>query len=441
MSVDTPINHIPQSVETEEAVLGAILIDPSSYLVVSQVIHGDDFYIHRHQLIWEAITHLQQRGSPVDFLTLSEELDQAGKLVEAGGPAYLTGLLNRVPSSLHAEAYARIVKQAAVRRQMLAAASQVARFAYDEDTSLETAVDESMKAIHAISGQLPSHRAEPFCNVLSTLYTQLSQDGQTKNFAGLATGFHELDGLLQGLQPSDLVVMAGRPGMGKTSFLLSVVKHGARLQQKHIVVFTLETSRQQLALRLLVQETGIELPRIRAGNLSAEDWHLMTQATEKLKALPLFLDDTPSITMQQVFSVCLKLKMEKGLDLVVVDYLQLLSGGERFENRVQEVSFITRQLKALAIELDLPVLAAAQLSRSVEQRADKHPLLSDLRESGSIEMDADVILFLYHPGDFTAANHVDLIVAKQRNGPTGTVRLTFHKKLAMFTDPDKVLKG
>jgi replicative DNA helicase len=441
MLKDTQANHIPHSVESEEAVLGAILIDPSSFHLVSQVIQAEDFYLHRHQLIWEAVRQLQQRGSPVDFLTLSEELDRSGRLSEVGGSVYLTGLLNRVPSSLHAEAYAQIVKQMSVRRRMLAAASQVARLAYDESTSLEMAVDESMKAIYAIGGELPARRAEPFCNVLDKLCNQLSEEGRTKNSPGVATGFHELDNLLQGLQPSDLVIVAGRPGMGKTSFLYSVAKHAASVQHKHIVTFTLETSRQQLALRVLAQETGIKLQRIRAGKLEAGEWEAISQAAETLKTLTLFLDDTPSITMKQVFSVCRRLKMEKGLDLVVVDYLQLLSGGERFENRVQEVSYITRQLKALACELDLPVLAAAQLSRAVEQRADKHPLLSDLRESGSIEMDADVILFIYRPEHYPTSDQVDLIVAKQRNGPTGSVRLEFCRPLAMFTDPGKVTRG
>lgn len=436
MSEDIQDNHLPHSVETEEAVLGAILIDPPSYHVVSQLLQGDDFYIHRHRIIWEAITRLQERGAAVDFLTLSEELDRSGKLAEIGGQAFLTELINLVPSSLHAEAYAQIIKQAAVRRQMLATASKVARLAYKEDSTLEKVVNESLKEILAVRGQLPARRIDPFSRVLDLLYAQLGQDLLDQASSGMATGFGELDGLLQGLQPSDLVVVAGRPGMGKTSFLLSVARHVASVQQKNVLVFTLETSREQLALRLLAQETGIEVARIRRGKLDEREWQSLTQAIESLKILNLFLDDTPAISIPQVLAVCRRLFLEKRLDLVVVDYLQLLSGGERFENRVQEVSYVTRQLKALARELDVPVLAAAQLSRAVEQRADKHPLLSDLRDSGSIEMDADVVLFIYQPEDYEATNQVDIIVAKQRNGPTGTVRLEFHKPLAMFTDPN-----
>jgi replicative DNA helicase len=438
MPEDLTAKNIPHSAETEEAVLGAILIDPPSYHTVSQVLRSEDFYIHRHQMIWEAITRLQQRSSPVDFLTLTEELDQSGKLTEIGGPAYLTGLLSRVPSSLHAEAYAQIIKQAAVRRQMLAAATQVARLAYDENTDLEMAVNESVQALFNVSGQLPSSRTEPFSLVLDTFYTRLTQDARTDGFKGVATGFYKLDSLLQGLQPSDLVIVAGRPGTGKTSFLLSVIRHAVMVQHKPGLVFTLETSREQLAMRLVAQQTGIPVSDLRARQLQAGELHALHQATESLKDIPLFLDDTPSISVHQLFSICRKLHREKRLDLVVVDYLQLLSGGGRFENRVQEVSFITRQLKALACELSVPVLAAAQLSRAVEQRADKHPLLSDLRESGSIEMDADVILFIYHSQEHENSSQVDLIVAKQRNGPTGTARLEFHKPLAMFTDLAKV---
>jgi replicative DNA helicase len=430
-------NHLPHSIESEEAVLGAILIDPPSYHVIAKVLRGDDFYIHRHRIIWEAITRLQENGTPVDFLTLCEELDRSGKLAEVGGQAFLTGLINLVPSSLHAEAYAQIIKQAAVRRQMLATASKVARLAYKEDTTLEKVVNESVKEIFAVRDQLPSRRIDPFSRVLELLYTQVGQDIQGQASTGVATGFCELDNLLQGLQPSDLVVVAGRPGMGKTSFLLSVTRHTASVQQKNVLVFTLETSREQLSLRLLAQETGIEAARIRRGKLDKREWQSFTQAIESLKSLHLFLDDTPAISIPQMLATCRRLYLEKRLDLVVVDYLQLLSGGERFENRVQEVSFVTRQLKALARELNVPVLAAAQLSRAVEQRADKHPLLSDLRESGSIEMDADMVLFIYQAEDYGANNQVDIIVAKQRNGPTGTVRLEFHKPLALFSDPKR----
>jgi replicative DNA helicase len=423
---------VPHSIEAEEAVIGAILINPDSYYEVAQVLQAEDFYIHRHRFIWEAITHLHEHRTPMDFLTLIEELDQSGRLDEIGGPACLTGLINQVPTSLHAGAYAQIIKQSAVRRRMLKAANQVAKLAVDEGAALEKVIHESEKAIYSVSDQLLSHSIQPFSQVLGSLYDQVEKCSQHIGLPGVPTGFNDLDHLLQGLQPSDLVIAAGRPGMGKTSLLLSIIRHAAKVHNKHIAVMTLETSREQLAQRLIAQETGIETQRIRSGILTEDEWQLLSQAIENLKDVQLFLDDTSSMTVHQMRSTCHRLHKENRLDLVVVDYLQLINAGERFENRVQEVSYITKQLKALARDLNVPVLAAAQLSRAVEQRADKHPLLSDLRESGSIEMDADVVLFLYHPEDSEISDQVDIIVAKHRNGPTGTISLAFRKPLARF---------
>ena len=423
---------MPHSFEAEKAVIGAILINPDSYYNVAQFLQAEDFYIHRTRFIWEAITRLQHHHTPVDFLTLTEELDRAGQLTEVGGPAYLTELINQVPSSLHAEAYAQIIEQAAVRRRMLEAAGRMAKLAFEEGTTLENIVNEAEKTIFSIRSRLPKRNIQSLSQVLEPLYSQVEEISQHVGLSGVPTGFVDLDRLLQGLQPSDLVIVAGRPGMGKTSLLLSIVKHAAKVNKSHIAIITLETSREQLSKRLITQETGIELQRIRSGKLKSNEWQLLAGAIETLSEVHLFLDDTPAITMHQLRSTCRQLHMKNRLDLVVVDYLQLISGGERFENRVQEVSYLTRQLKALACELNLPVLAAAQLSRAIEQRADKRPLLSDLRESGSIEMDADVVMFLHHCEGSESSNLVDIIVAKHRNGPTGKVRLSFQKSLAMF---------
>jgi replicative DNA helicase len=351
-------------------------------------------------------------------------------LAEIGGAAYLTELINQVPSSLHAEAYARIIQQSAVRRRILEAASKIAQLAFNESAPLEKVIDEAEKTIYAAANQQPATNIQPFSQVLDEVETQMEH----KDGSGLGTGFPELDRILHGLQPADLVVIAGRPGTGKTSFLLSVVRHAARVLGKRIVLFTLETSREQLVIRLLAQETGIEVQRLHAGKLESSERTKVSTATECLKIMRLFLNDTSTISMPQLRSICRKLHTEARLDLVVLDYLQLVDAGENCENRVQEVSLITRQLKALARELNVPVLAAAQLSRAVEQRADKRPLLSDLRESGSIEMDADVVLFLYHPENIEVSGQVEIMVAKHRNGPTGLARLVFLKKLAMFQD-------
>lgn len=423
---------IPHSVEAEEAVIGAILINPDAYYDVAQFLRGEDFYIHRNRFIWEAINRLHEARTPVDFLTLTEELDRAGQLAEIGGPAYLTGMINQVPTSLHAVSYAHIIEQTAVRRRMLEAANKVAKLAFEEGSSLDTVLDESEKAIFAVSDRLLAHDVKPFSQVLSELYDQVELRSQNAGLFGVPTGFTDLDRILQGMQPSDLLIVAGRPGMGKTSLLLSIVKYAAQAHKKHIAVFTLEMSSEQLAQRLVAQETGIDMQRMRSGKLEEDEWPLFTHAVEVLGDVRLFLDDTPAITPLQMRSKCRRLHMEYELDLIVVDYLQLMSGGGRFENRVQEVSYISRQLKVLARDLNVPVLAAAQLSRAVEQRADKHPILSDLRESGSIEMDADVVMFLYRPEDGDLSNQVEVIVAKHRNGPTGTVQLAFRQSLTKF---------
>jgi len=423
---------IPHSVEAEEAVIGAILINPDAYYDVAQFLRGEDFYIHRHRFIWEAINRLHEARTPVDFLTLTEELDRVGQLAEIGGPAYITGMINQVPTSLHAVSYAHIIEQTAVRRRMLEAANKVAKLAFEEGSALDTVLDESEKAIFAVSDRLLAHDVKPFSQVLSELYDQVELRSQNAGLFGVPTGFTDLDRILQGMQPSDLLIVAGRPGMGKTSLLLSIVKYAAQAHKKHIAVFTLEMSSEQLAQRLVAQETGIDMQRMRSGKLEEEEWPLFTHAVEVLGDVRLFLDDTPAITPLQMRSKCRRLHMEYELDLIVVDYLQLMSGGGRFENRVQEVSYISRQLKVLARDLNVPVLAAAQLSRAVEQRADKHPILSDLRESGSIEMDADVVMFLYRPEDGDLSNQMEVIVAKHRNGPTGTVQLAFRQSLTKF---------
>ena len=422
----------PHSQEAEEAVIGAVLINPDAYHDVAHFLQADDFFIHRHRFIWEALTHLYEQKIPVDFLTLTEVLDRTGRLAEIGGPAYLTALINNTPSSLHAQAYAHIVQQAAVRRRMLTAANQVARLAYEEGMSLEAVIDESEKAIMTAGDRALAHDLKPFSQVLGDLFHRVELRARQSEIVGVPTGFADLDHLLQGLQPSDLVIVAGRPGTGKTSLLLSVIKHAAQIHKKHVAVFTLEMSGEQLAQRLVAQEIGIDTQRLRAGKLAADEWSLFAQSIDVFGEVQLYLDDTPAITPAQLRSKCRRLHLEHSLDLVAVDYLQLMSGGGRFENRVQEVSYISRQLKILARELNVPVLAAAQLSRAVEQRADKHPILSDLRESGSIEMDADVVMFLYRPEAEDISSNVEVIVAKHRNGPTGTVNLAFRPSLAKF---------
>jgi replicative DNA helicase len=428
---------IPHSREAEEAVVGAVLINPEVYYDVAQFLQPDDFYIHRHKWIWEAFTSLHEQRIPIDLLTLTEELDRKGQLAEIGGPAYLTALVNQVPSSLNAESYGHIVEGHAVRRKMINAANSIASLAYDESSTVDTVMDEAEKAVFNVSERRLKHDVQPIRAVLSEYYDRIDDLARRgEDILGVPTGFIDLDKILVGLQPSDLLIIAGRPGQGKTGFLLSVAKNAALIHKKHVAIFSLEMSNDQVAQRLIAQQTGIDSQRLRTGNLQENEWSLFAQAIEVLSDTRIFLDDTPAITPLQLRTKCRRLHLEHRLDLILVDYLQLMTGDTRTENRVQEVSYISRNLKVLARELNVPVLAAAQLSRAVEQRADKEPQLSDLRESGSLEQDSDIVMFIYRPeqweNDEAMSSVVKLKVSKHRNGPTGAINLIFLDKLAKF---------
>ncbi len=429
---------VPHSREAEEAVIGAILINPEAYYDVAQFLQGDDFYIHRNQWIWNVFTRLHERRSPIDFVTVCEELEQHGQLGEVGGPAYITALINQMPTSLHAEAYGHIVEESAIRRRMLAAANQVARLAYNQENTVDTVIDEAEKSIFGISERRTRHDLQPIQQVLSEYYDRIDQlSRRGEEMYGVPTGLIDLDRLLGGMQKSDLLIVAGRPGMGKTGFLLSVAKNAAQIHKKHVAIFSLEMSNEQLVQRLIAQETGIDTQRLRSGKLSDDEWPLFTHAIEVMSDTHIFLDDTPAITPLQLRTKCRRLHLEYQLDLILIDYLQLMSGDTRNDNRVQEVSYISRNLKVLARELNVPVLAAAQLSRAVEQRTDKKPVLSDLRESGSLEQDADIVMFINRPDaldkDTLKQNIAEIIVAKHRNGPTHPgIELVFLNNLARF---------
>ncbi|MCS7009932.1 MAG: replicative DNA helicase [Anaerolineales bacterium] len=438
----TPVTPVvPHHREAEEAVLGAVLIDPEVYYDLAQFLQADDFYIVRNRWIWEAFQRLHERRVPLDFLTVMGELESAGRLAEIGGPAYLTSLINQVPTSLHAEAYGRMVEAAAIRRRLLAAANQVANLAYKEGETIETIMQEAEKSIFNVSERRLKKDLQPISAVLSEYYDQIDELARRpEEFFGIPTGFIDLDRLLSGMGRSDLLIVAGRPGQGKSAFLLSVARNAALLHKKHVAIFSLEMSNEQVVQRLLAQQTGIDSQRLRNGKLQEDEWPLLMHAIEVLGDTHIYLDDTPGITPLALRTKCRRLHMEVGLDLIVLDYIQLMGGDMRTENRVQEVSYISRSLKILARELNVPVLAAAQLSRAVEQRTDKRPVLSDLRESGSLEQDADVVMFIYRPDQYEKEtdkkNVAEIIVAKHRNGPTGTVDLVFFNHLAKFADAE-----
>ena len=430
---------VPHSREAEEAVIGAVLINPEAYYDVAQFLNGEAFYIHRHKWIWEAFVALHDRNESIDFVTVTEELDQMGHLNDIGGPAYITKLTNNVPSSLHAESYGRRVETTAIRRRMIEAANKIAKLAHEESVSLETVIDDSEKAVFAISEKRLGRDLQPIQQVLSEYFDRVEElSKRDEELVGVPTGFIDLDKMLGGLQDSDLLIVAGRPGMGKTGFLLTVAKNAALTHKQHIAIFSMEMSNEQLVQRIISQEMGIGTHKLRKGKLEPGEWGLFTQAIEVLNDTQIFLDDTPALTPMQLRTKCRRLHLEHHLDLIIVDYLQLMTTDLRTNNRVQEVSEISRNLKILARELSVPVLAAAQLSRAVEQRTNKRPILSDLRESGSLEQDADIVMFIYRPEEYDEdtlqENLADIIVAKHRNGPTGDIQLVFRKNLAMFVD-------
>ncbi|HIE25468.1 MAG TPA: replicative DNA helicase [Anaerolineales bacterium] len=428
---------VPHSREAEEAVVGAVLINPEVYYDLAQFLQSDDFYIHRLGWIWDAFTRLQESRVPFDLLTVSEELSTRNQLADIGGPAYLTSLINQVPTSLHAEAYGRVIEAHSLRRKLITAANKVATLAYQEETAIDDVMDDAEKAIFSVSERRISNDVEPIKTVMSDLYDTVDElSKRDDEIFGVPTGFLDLDKLLGGLQASDLLIIAGRPGQGKSGFLMSVAKNASVLHKKHVAVFSLEMSNEQVAQRMISQETGIDSQRLRTGKLTDDEWPKFIQSIEMFSGTTMFLDDTPAVSPLQLRTKCRRLHMEYGLDLIVIDYLQLMSGDTRSNNRVQEVSYISRSLKVLAKEINVPVLTAAQLSRAIEQRSDKRPVLSDLRESGSLEQDADIVMFIYRPDQYeeetNKQNVAEIIVAKHRNGPTGNIELIFRPNLAKF---------
>jgi replicative DNA helicase len=436
-----PNRSAPHAVEAEEAVLGCVLINPDAYFEVAAFLRPDDFYLHKNRWVWDAYVSLHEQRLPIDVITVSEELERHNQLGEAGGVAYLTQLINAVPTSLHAEAYGRLVEREALRRRLIEAATQVARLAYEEGRDIGEVVNDAEAAVFAVSERRLAKELAPIKEAISEYYDRIKYLFEHRDeLLGVPTGFIDLDKLLGGLQQSDLLIIAGRPGSGKTGLMLNVAKNAAMVYKKHVAVFSLEMSNDQLVQRLISQETGIDSQRLRLGDIHDHEWPLFVQAANVLSDAQIFLDDTPALTPNQLRSKCRRLDQEYGLDLVIVDYLQLMQGDGRNENRVQEVSSISRGLKQLARELNVPVLAGAQLSRAVEQRQDKRPVLSDLRESGSLEQDSDIVMFIHRPdmynNDSAKTNIADIIVAKHRNGPTADIQLVFRGALTKFENAE-----
>ena len=432
--------QLPMSLEAEEAVLGAILLEPKAYLSVAAFLKGEDFFLKRHEFIWTALGRLHERGDAIDYVSLSEELANMGALDELGGAAYLTKLVNNTPTALHAEVYGEMVSRASTRRKMIAAADQIRSIALDQDLNIHEVIGDAEAALFAVSDEQLDRQFVSLERAVEDYYEEFeTQVKLGPGRMGTPTGFMALDGLLSGFQKSDLVVFAGRPGMGKTSWILTVALHAGRLG-KRVAIFTMEMGVEQMVQRLLSMETGIAITKLRTAKVNPGEQMRLTEAIGRISSLPLFIDDTPSITPLEMRTKCRRLQHEYGLDIVMVDYMQLMSAGKAYENnRVQEISYISRSLKELARELNVCVLSTAQLSRAVEQRQDKRPQLSDLRESGTIEQDADAVMFLYrdevyNPDTTEFPNQADIMLSKHRHGPTGMVQLYFEKSFTRFAD-------
>ena len=427
----------PHNTEAEEAILGSLLIDPDAIFKVASFLSPEDFYRERNGWIYDAIRDLHNRREPADFVTLCNELERRGQLEEVGGAAHITSLINAVPTAIHAEHYGHIVERTAILRRLISAAGQIAGIAYEEAEDVDEVVDRAEQILFGVSQRRIARDLVPIKQIIGDYYDRIDYLYQHRGEpVGIPTGFPMLDKLLGGLQDSDLVIVAGRPSMGKTSLVLSMTQTAARKFNQHTAFFSLEMSAEQLVQRLVSAETGIDSQKLRLGNLEDDEWPIFVQATGILSEVPIFIDDTPSISALQMRTKARRLHAEHGLDLIIVDFLQLMRGDTRAENRVQEISSISRSLKGLARELNVPVLAVSQLSRAVESRQDHIPILSDLRESGSIEQDADVVMFVYreemYNPDTELKNIADIIVAKHRNGPTGKIPLFFKKSLAQF---------
>lgn len=428
----------PHSLEAEEAVLGSLLIDPDAILEVASFLKPEAFYREQNRWIYQAILDLTEAREPLDFITLTEMLRKRSQLEDAGGEGYLIGLLNAVPTSVNARSYARLVEGAAVRRRLITAAGAIANLAYDEDEDVNVVLDRSEQALFSISEARTTRDLMPVRDIARDYLDRIEElNERGDEMIGVPTGYVDIDRLLGGLNKSDLLIVAARPGMGKTSFQLGMALHAGLRHGKRIAIFNLEMSGEQLVQRMIAAETRIDSQRLRRGQLHEQEWPIFYEAVGRLSETRIFIDDTPSITPLQLRTKCRRLYAEHGLDLVMIDYMQLMQAERSNNNRVQEISEISRSLKGLARELDVPVITASQLSRAVENRQDKRPQLSDLRDSGSIEQDADIVMFIYrdeyyNPDTTERPNIAEINVAKHRNGPTGVVDLYWHGKLATF---------
>lgn len=430
----------PHNVEAEQAVLGAMLIKKEAIAEAIEILRPDDFYRDAHRIVFEAMLELFQKNEPVDIVTVTEQLKKNDLLEKAGGIAFITALDNAVPTAANVAYHAKIVEEKAQLRNLINAATEIAGTAYEDTEDMAEIMDRAEKRILDVASRENTGAFVPIKDIVMGTFQQIENRAKNSGaLTGLPSGFIDLDRLTAGFQPSDLILVAARPSMGKTAFTLNIATYVAVHERKPVAFFSLEMSKEQLVQRMLCAEGGIDSQRLRKGELD-DEWPKLVEAADRLSGAPIYIDDTPGITVMELRSKARRLKAEHGLDLVIIDYLQLMQGrgGKSGDNRQQEISEISRSLKALARELSVPVIALSQLSRSVESRQIKRPMLSDLRESGSLEQDADIVMFLYREDYYTEEtdkqNITEVIIAKHRNGPVDKIDLFFQKEFTKFVN-------
>ena len=440
--IAAPERTLPHSLDAEKSVLGAILIRNEAFNLAAELIDAHDFFRDAHRRIFNRMVALSERNDPIDFVTLKEELSRSGELDEVGGPAYVAALADGVPRSANVEYYARIVKEKSTLRSLIHSANKILTEAYEAEQEPDLLLDEAERSIFAIAEDRIRAGFVPLRDLVQSSFTTIEKLQQHKGLVtGVATGFLDLDEMTSGLQPSDLVLVAARPSMGKTSFVLNIAQHVGTSTTMTVGFFSLEMSKEQLFMRMLTSEARIDAHRFRSGYLSEKDYGRLSHALGTLAEARVFIDDTASIGVLEMRAKARRLQAEHGLHLLIIDYIQLMQGRGRFESRQTELASISRSLKGLAKELSVPIVALSQLSRAPETRSDHRPQLSDLRESGALEQDADVVMFIFREEQYRDADGqpnqeaeglAEIIIGKQRNGPTGTAKLAFIKEHTRF---------
>ncbi|MBD8037993.1 MULTISPECIES: replicative DNA helicase [Solibacillus] len=428
----------PHNNEAEQSVIGAVFLDPQALITASEIVIADDFYHIAHQKIFQTMLNLSDQGKAIDVVTVTEELSAKKELEDIGGLSYITELANAVPTAANIAHYAKIVEEKAILRRLIRVASKIADDGYTREDEVEVLLAEAEKKMLEVSNRKNAGDFKHVKDVLVQTFDNIEQlQSRAGDVTGIPTGFRDLDKMTAGFQRNDLIIVAARPSVGKTAFALNVAQSVAVKARENVAIFSLEMGADQLVMRMLCAEGNIDAQRLRTGDLQNEDWGKLTMAMGSLSNSGIYIDDSPGVRMADIRAKCRRLAKENGLGMILIDYLQLILGsGKPGENRQQEVSEISRSLKGLARELKVPVIALSQLSRGVEQRQDKRPMMSDLRESGSIEQDADIVAFLYRDDYYDKESEskdiIEIIIAKQRNGPTGTVSLAFRKEYNKF---------